>query len=499
MVMTNMREETELAIIGGGPGGYVAAIRAVDLGKEVVLIEERDRLGGVCLIEGCIPSKALINVVELAETARSARKMGLTFSDVSLNLDSLRRWSDSIVETLTRGVDGLLKRRGVEILHGRARFNDNHTLTVEGSGSTTFGFRDCIIATGSDINRLPTGQELPLWTSAEALRIPEVPPRLLVVGGGYIGLEMGLVYVGLGSQVTVVEFFPRLLPGADLDLVEVVVKSCEKRFHRIMTESKVAKIQKGGSGYIVTVEHQGQNQTHEFDQILVAVGRRPNSDKLGLEHTAIRPDRRGFIEVNPCGRTVEEHIFAIGDVTPGPMLAHKASREGKVAAEVIANHPAAFDNRAIPAVVFTDPELAWTGITEREAAEQGLKVNVGRFPLLASGRARTLGRTEGLVKVISDPDTGRILGVGMVGQHVSELIAEGTLAVQLDATVEDIMVTIHPHPTMSEAIMEAAEVAAGMPVHIHPPKKVEATAHKLAHIHPQRKDGGCDGCPQAGV
>jgi dihydrolipoamide dehydrogenase len=499
MVMTNIREETELAIIGGGPGGYVAAIRAADLGKEVVLIEERDRLGGVCLIEGCIPSKALINVVELAETARSARKMGLTFSDVSLNLDSLRRWSDSIVETLTRGVDGLLKRRGVEILHGRARFNDNHTLTVEGSGSTTFGFRDCIIATGSDINRLPTGQELPLWTSAEALRIPEVPPRLLVVGGGYIGLEMGLVYVGLGSQVTVAEFFPRLLPGADLDLVEVVVKSCEKRFHQIMTESKVAKIQKGGSGYIVTVEHQGQNQTHEFDQILVAVGRRPNSDKLGLEHTAIRPDRRGFIEVNPCGRTAEEHIFAIGDVTPGPMLAHKASREGKVAAEVIANHPAAFDNRAIPAVVFTDPELAWTGITEREAAEQGLKVNVGRFPLLASGRARTLGRTEGVVKVISDPDTGRILGVGMVGLHVSELIAEGTLAVQLDATVEDIMATIHPHPTMSEAIMEAAEVAAGSSVHINPPKKVEGTAHKLAHIHPQRKDGGCEGCPQAGV
>jgi dihydrolipoamide dehydrogenase len=498
MVMGNLREETEVAIIGGGPGGYVAAIRAADLGKEVVLIEERERLGGVCLIEGCIPSKALINVVELAETARAARKMGLTFGELSLNLEALRRWSDSIVEALTRGIDGLLKRRGVEILHGRARFNDNHTLTVEGAGSTTVAFRNCIIATGSDINRLPAGQELPLWSSAEALRIPEVPPRLLVVGGGYIGLEMGLVYAGLGSQVTVVEFFPRLLPGADLDLVEVVVKSCERRFQRIMTESKVVGIQKGASGYIVTVEHQGQKQTHEFDQILVAVGRRPNTDKLGLEHTAIRPDKRGFIEVNPCGRTAEGHIFAIGDVTPGPMLAHKASREGKVAAEAIANnHPSAFDSRVIPAVVFTDPELAWTGLTEREAAEQGRKVIVGRFPLLASGRARTLGRTEGIVKVISDPDSGVILGVGMVGPYVSELIAEGTLAVQLGATVEDIMVTIHPHPTVSEAIMEAAEVAAGMPVHIHPPRKADGAARMPVHVHPPKREGGCEGCPLA--
>lgn len=497
MVMGNLREETEVAIIGGGPGGYVAAIRAADLGKDVILIEERDRLGGVCLIEGCIPSKALINVVELAETARAARKMGLTFSDLSMNLDALRRWSDSVVDTLTRGVDGLLKHRGVEVLHGRARFTDNQTLAVEGARSTTVAFQHCIIATGSDINRLPAGQHLPLWSSAEALRIPEVPPRLLVIGGGYIGLEMGLVYAGLGSQVTVVEFFPRLLPGADLDLVDVVVRSCEKRFHQIMTESRVVEIQKGGSGYIVTVEYQGQKQAHEFDQILVAVGRRPNTDKLGLEHTAIRPDKRGFIEVNPCGRTVEERIYAIGDVTPGPMLAHKASREGKVAAEVISKLPSVFDNRAIPAVVFTDPELAWTGLTERDAAEQGLAVNVGRFPLLASGRARTLGRTEGMVKLISDPDSGRILGVGMVGPHVSELIAEGTLAVQLGATVKDVMMTIHPHPTVSEAIMEAAEVSAGMSVHMNPPKKAEGTARKPAHVHPRKKEGGCEGCPLA--
>jgi len=471
MATTSQRETAEVAIIGGGPGGYVAAIRAADLGKEVVLIEERQRLGGTCLLEGCIPSKALINAVDLVETAKAARKMGLTFSELSLNHEALRQWSGRIVDTLSKGVDGLLKRRGVEVLQGHARFNDSHSLTVEGAGSTTLAFRNCIIATGSDINRLPAGQTLPLWSSGEALRLPEVPARLLVVGGGYIGLELGLVYAGLGSQVTVVEFFPWLLPGADLDLVDVVVKSCERRFHRILMESKVIDIQKGDHGYIATIEHQGQRQALEVDQVLVAVGRHPNTEKLGLENTAIRPVRGGFIEVDKGGRTVEGHIYAIGDVTPGPMLAHKASREAKVAAEVIANLPSAFDNPPIPAVVFTDPELAWTGLTEREAAGRGRKVTVGRFPLLASGRARTLGRTEGMVKVISDPDSRKILGVGMVGPHVSELIAEGTLAVQLGATLEDVMATIHPHPTVSEAFLEAVEVAAGMPVHINPPGK----------------------------
>lgn len=495
MVMGNLREETEVAIIGGGPGGYVAAIRAADLGKKVVLIEERDRLGGVCLIEGCIPSKALINVVELAETARAARKMGLTFSDVTMNLDALRRWSDSVVDTLTKGIDGLLKRRGVTVVRGRAQFLDNRTLEVSGAESARIRFRHCILATGSDINRLPAGQTLPLWSSAEALRLPEIPARLLVVGGGYIGLEMGLVYAGLGSQVTMVEFFPRLLPGADQDLVDVVVKSCERRFSRILTESKVVDIQQGSSGYLITVEQQGQRQTLEADRILVAVGRRPNTDRLGLDRTAIRPIRGGFIEVDAAGRTVEPHIYAIGDIVPGPMLAHKASHEGKVAAEAIAGHPSALEARAIPAVVFTDPELAWTGLTEREAAAQNLPVTVGRFPFVASGRARTMGRTEGVVKVISCPESRRILGVGMVGPHASELIAEGTLAVQLGATLDDLMVTIHPHPTLSEALMEAAEVAAGMPVHIHPLRKTETPAEPRRPIAPRPKAERCEGCP----
>jgi dihydrolipoamide dehydrogenase len=496
MAAGNLRETTDVAIIGGGPGGYVAAIRAADLGREVVLIEERERLGGVCLIEGCIPSKALINVVELAENARAARKMGLTFSDVSLDLAGMRRWSASVVDTLTKGIDGLLKRRGVTVIRGRAQFLDNHTLNVEGSDSARLAFRHCIIATGSDINRLPAGQTLPLWSSAEALRIPELPPRLLVVGGGYIGLEMGLVYAGLGSQVTMVEFFPRLLPGADQDLMEVVIKSCERKFQRIVTDSRVVNIQKGSAGYLATVDQQGQQQILEADQILVAVGRRPNTDTLGLEHTAIRPIRGGFIEVDREGRTAEGHIYAIGDIVPGPMLAHKASHEGKVAADVIANSPSALEARAIPAVVFTDPELAWTGLTEREAAAQNRPITVGRFPLVASGRARTLGRTEGMVKVISDPDSGQVLGVGMVGPHASELIAEGTLAVQLGATLEDLMVTIHPHPTVSEAIMEAAEVAAGMPVHIHPLRKAGSPARTPGPIPPRPKEERCEGCPR---
>ena len=467
MVMGSLREETEVAVIGGGPGGYVAAIRAADLGKEVLLIEEREQLGGVCLIEGCIPSKALISAVDLMESAREAKRMGLKFGEPGVDVEGLRKWTDSVVESLTRGVDGLLKKRGVEVLHGRARFENNKTLVVEGAGLTSVDFKNCIIATGSDINRLPVGMDLPLWSSAEALKLPEVPERLLVVGGGYIGLELGMVYAGLGSRVTMVEFFPRLLMGADEDLVEVVVKSCEKRFEKILTDSRVVGIEKSAGGFVATVEQaQGKTQV-EADRILVAVGRRPNTDKLGLEHTGIAPNKGGFIQVDQAGRTTEESIFAIGDITPGPMLAHKASREGRVVAEVLAQHPSAFDNRAIPAVVFTSPELAWTGLTEREAAAQGIKVQVGRFPLRALGRARTLGKMEGMVKVLTESDSGLVLGVGMVGAHVSELIAEGTLAVEMGATLEDLMVTIHPHPTMSEAIMEAAEAAAGMPVHIN--------------------------------
>jgi dihydrolipoamide dehydrogenase len=375
-----------------------------------------------------------------------------------------------VVDSLAQGVDRLLKRRGVELVRGRARFESPTALVLEGSEVAAVDFRHCVIATGSRINEIPPAYDLPVWSSADALQLREIPPRLLVVGGGYIGLELGLVYAGLGSQVTVVEMFPRLLAGADPDLVQVVLRHSEQRL-AILLESKVVQLEQAGSEFVVTIEHEGQRSRSAHDQVLVAVGRRPNTDGLGLEAIGVRPDDRGIIEVSPEGRTNVPQIYAIGDVTPGPMLAHKASREAKVVAEVIAGQPAAFDNRSIPAVVFTDPEIAWTGLTEQEAQERQIPVRVGRFPLSALGRARTLGRPEGMVKVLSDPDSALVLGIGMVGPMVSELIAEGALALEMGATLEDLMVTIHPHPTMSESLMEAAEVAAGSPIHVNPPRK----------------------------
>ena len=471
MVMGSIRQEAEVAVIGAGPGGYVAALRLADLGKEVVLIEERDQPGGTCLLEGCIPSKALITAVEVAETAKSAQKMGLTFGEASFDPNVLREWKDSVITKLSTGVDGLLKRRGVEVLRGRARFDSNRSLSVEGGSVSGIDFRQAVIATGSRVISLPAADGLPVWSSTEALQIPSIPGRLLVVGGGYIGLELGLVYAGLGSEVSVVEFLPRLLMGADPDLVKVMMKHAESRLSTVMSTSKVVGLEHGSAGFKVDIEHEGKTETLEYDQVLVSIGRKPNTDDLGLENTGIEVDERGTIQTNEQCRTAEQNIYAIGDVAPGPMLAHKASREGKVAAEVITDHNSGFDNRAIPAVVFTDPEIAWTGITEVEAKDQGINVSVGKFPLSALGRAWTLDQTDGLVKVIADAENGLVLGIGIVGPHASELISEGTLALEMGATLEDIMVTIHPHPTLSEALNEAAEVAAGAPTHVHPTRK----------------------------
>ena len=437
----------------------MAAIRAADLGKKVVLIEGRERLGGVCLIEGCIPSKTLIHAVELADAATHAQKMGLSVRELEIDPAALRAWKDRVVDDLTKGVAGLLKRRGVEVVRGRARFAGNHTLTLEGADASSVEFDDCIIATGSRVKELPGVSGEGVWTSTEALALPEIPPRLLVVGGGYIGMELGLVYAGLGSKVTIVEFMPSILLTTDKDLVDVVVKNCKKKLEAIMLNAKVADLKRTDAGFNVTIEQNGQTTGHEFDRVLVAVGRRPNTDDLGLENTRIKPNAQGLIETDPQCRTVEADIFAIGDVTPGIALAHKASREGKVAAEVIAGH------------VFTDPEVAWTGLTEMEAKEKGIEYVKGKFPLSALGRARTIARTEGFAKVLADPSSGKLLGVGMVGPHASELIAEPTLALEMGATLEDLMGTIHPHPTLSESVMEAAEVAAGSPIHINPPRK----------------------------
>lgn len=474
MVVGSLEEEVDVVVIGSGPGGYVAALRLADLGLDVRLIEERERRGGTCLLEGCIPSKSMINAVEIRENALRGAEMGLSVGETSIDPAKLRAWTDGVVGTLSSGVDALLKRRGVEVMHGRARFSGPNQLVVTGEGLATLDFEKCIIATGSSLNELPEGIVDSVWSSADALRLERVPASLLVVGGGYIGLEMGLVYQGLGADVSVVEFFPRLLMGADHDLAEIMIKHVSDRLHEIMVDSKVKSIEEtDGGGFHVTIEHEGETIEKDYDQVLVAIGRRPNTRDLGLETTKIVVDDKGFIETDETCRTAEPDIYAIGDVTHGPMLAHKASREGKVAAEVIAGEPSAFDNRAVPAVVFTDPEIAWVGLTEREAEEKGIHVTVGRFPLSALGRARAIGRTEGLVKVLADPETQLVLGVGMVGPHVSEMIAEGALALEMGATLEDLMVTIHPHPTVSEALMEAAEVAAGAQIHINPPRKVK--------------------------
>jgi len=469
MVMGSLKQETEVVVIGAGPGGYVAAMRAADLGREVLLVEERERPGGVCLLEGCIPSKALIGAVEIVDAARRARGMGIAFGEAAVDLDALRAFTADVVAKLSGGVAHLLQRRGVELVHGRARFTGPHTLSLEGGG--TIEFRRCIIATGSRINLLPPAYEKPVWSSAEALQLPSLPETLLVVGGGYIGMEMGLVYSGLGSRVSLCEFHPRLLMGADTDLVEIMVRDARRRFDEILLESRVVGVEQTGAGFAVEIESAGRTQKQEYAQILVAIGRKPNTESIGLEAIGLAVDARGHIPVDEAMRTAIPHIQAIGDAAPGPMLAHKATREGKVAAEVIAGHPAAFDNRAIPAVVFTDPEIAWAGLTEREAEAKGIPVKVGRFPLRALGRARAMGRMEGLTKVLSNPETGQIVGVGIVGPHASELIAEATLAIEMGATIEDLAATIHPHPTLSESLMEAAETAAGTGVHLPPAKK----------------------------
>jgi dihydrolipoamide dehydrogenase len=478
MVMGSLRQETEVVVVGGGPGGYVAAIRAADLGQEVMLVDERDRLGGVCLLEGCIPSKSLIHAVELVRGARAASRLGLHFAPPRIDLAGLRAWTSSVVDGLAQGVANLVRRRGIEVVQGRARFDSDHSLALEGGSVAGVDFRHAIIATGSRPRELPRdlAGDVGSWTSREATELPSVPERLLVLGGGYIGLELGLVYAGLGSAVTLVELNPHLLAGADADLVAVVSKAAEGRLDQVFRQARLQHLDRRGNAVVATLDVAGERSQLEVDQVLVCVGRQPNSESLHLANAGLEVNKAGFIVTDDLCRTSVPHIFAIGDVTPGPMLAHKASREAKVAAEVLSGQPAAFDNLAVPAVVYTEPEMAWTGLTEDEARRRELPVKVGKFPLTALGRARTLDRAEGVVKVLSRPDDGLVLGVGMVGPQVSELIGEATLALEMGATLEDLMVTIHPHPTLSESLVEAAEVAAGAAIHLlprHPAPAVE--------------------------
>lgn len=471
-----MASSTQLAVIGAGPGGYAAAFFAADLGLAVTLIDTDANPGGVCLYRGCIPSKALLHVAKLIGEAKHASALGVTFAEPSIDLDALRTWKDGVVQKLTGGLGQLARQRKITFVQGRASFENASTLRVErATGETeTIGFQHAIIATGSRPASVP-GLSLDsprVMDSTAALALSDIPKRLLVIGGGYIGLELGSAYAALGSKVSVVEMMPGLLPGADRDLVNVLARRLESFFQAIMLNAKVVDMKEGQSGVTVRFEGEGiEPKEQTFDKVLVSVGRKPNSAIPGLDRTGVKVDARGFIEVDAQRRTAEPSLYAIGDVVGEPMLAHKASHEARVAVEAIKGERVAFEPRAIPAVVFTDPEIAWCGLTETEAKQQGLQVEVARFPWAALGRAITLDRPEGFTKLLIDPKSERVLGVGIVGVGAGELIAEGVLAVEMAALATDLKLSIHPHPTLSETLMEAAEVFFGHATHVYRPKK----------------------------
>lgn len=472
MVVGDLQREAEVVVIGGGPGGYAAAFRAADLGLDTVLIEASPFLGGECLHVGCIPSKALLGVAVMIADAARARAAGVEFGEPKVVLDRLRAWKDAQIGRLAKGLQALARERGVEVMRGRATFEDARSLRVQGDQTGWLRFRHLIIATGSRPIALP-GVDLPaprLWDSRTALDLPELPDRLLVVGGGYIGLEMGTIYAALGSRVTLVELTDALLPGVDRELVEPLARRIKETFAAVYLQTKVVGIEETVAGLAVRLEGEGVASPQEFDRVLVAVGRQPNSDGLGLQATKVETDPSGFIAVDERRRTADPRIFAVGDVAGGPLLAHKAIHEGKVAAEAIAGRAAAFEPQAIPAVVFTDPEVAWAGLTEAEARARGITVRVARVPWSASGRAVAMDRTEGLTKLIFEEGTGRLLGVGIVGAHAGELLAEGVLGIELAAVAEDLAGTIHTHPTLSETLGEAAELFLGSPTHLRRPK-----------------------------
>jgi len=457
MVMGDLVREVDVVVVGGGPGGYSAAFRAAELGLDAVVVDAGKRLGGVCLHEGCIPSKALLHVAGLISEAERARELGVDFGEPRIALDALRTWkTERVVGRLARGLAAVAKGKGVDVVGGRAVFESSRGLRVEGDEPQKIRFAHAIVATGSRPVMLPglAARSERIMDSTTAVELPDVPERLLVIGAGYIGLELGTVYAALGSRVTVVEMMDGLLPGVDRDLVQPLARRVEKLFAGVHLGARVAGLV--DSGAVVEARIEGQADM-VFDRVLMAVGRRAQSDGLGLETTRVRPDAHGVIPVDDRCRTEDPRIYAVGDVTGEPMLAHRAMRQGKVAAEAIAGRPAAFDNRAVPAVVFTDPEVAWCGLTEHEAQAAGREVRIGKFAWAASGRAATLGRSDGLTKLVIDPASGRVLGVGIVGPGAGELIAEGALAVENALLAEDVAATIHAHPTLSESLMEAAE------------------------------------------
>jgi dihydrolipoamide dehydrogenase len=469
--------KTEIVVVGAGPGGYAAAFYAADLGKKVVLIERDKQLGGVCLNRGCIPSKALIYATHQIVGARESAHRGITFTEPTLDLTKLRTWKQGIVEKLGNGVATLAKMRDVTVIKGRAYFEGSQKLRVETEQGQQFVEYDkAVLAVGSSA-AMPKAFDLGnprVMTSTEALEVEEVPENLLIVGGGYIGMELGTVYAALGSKITLVEALDGILLGADADLARPVLAIAKKSFKEIRLKARVSKMSTVGKQIKVEMEYNGQKLTELYDRVLVAVGRVPNSNDLGLENTGVQVDEKGFVKVNPHQQTDDPNIYAIGDIAGGILLAHKAHKEARIAIENINGEDVVFENVVIPAVVFTDPELAWCGLTEAEAKEKGIKYEVAKFPWSASGRALSVDRTDGVTKLIVDPETERVLGVGICGVNAGELIAEATLALEMGATVEDIALTVHAHPTLSETLMESADAYYGHATHIFTRKKPAA-------------------------
>ncbi|MBI9070886.1 MAG: dihydrolipoyl dehydrogenase [Melioribacteraceae bacterium] len=467
---------TKVAILGAGPGGYTAAFLAADLGMDVTLIDLEKNPGGVCLYKGCIPSKALLHIAKLLEETKHAKKWGIDFGEPQIDIKKVKRFKDKVIAKLTGGTGQLVKQRKINYIQGRGQFINSTTIQVEKVDGTTeeVVFEKAILATGSEPVRIPG-----LWIdspnvidSTGALELNDVPEKMLVLGGGIIGLEMATVYASLGSKVSVVEMMPQLIPGADLDLVSVLTRSLTPRLDKIMLNTKVLSVEETDEGIKVTFDGEKvKEKVQVFDKVLMSIGRRPVTKGLGIENTQIQIDEKGFVIVDDQLKTSDANIYAIGDLVGNPMLAHKASAEGKVAVEHIAGHKVAFDHVVIPSVVYTDPELAWAGLTENEAAEKGINVEVQKFPWAASGRAVTMDRNDGMTKILADPETGRIMGMGLVGPGAGEMISEGALAIEMAALVKDVALTIHPHPTISETVMETAEMFFGQSTHIYKPKK----------------------------
>ena len=468
--------KTEVVVVGAGPGGYAAAFYAADLGKKVILIEQDKKLGGVCLNRGCIPSKALLYATHGISAAREGAHRGIAFNEPQVDLTKLRAWKDSILAKLSGGVAQLAKMRGVEVWNGRGYFEDSNTLRVEtAEGQKFVRYDQAIVAVGSK-SAMQKAFDLGnprVMTSREALEVEDIPQEMLVIGGGYIGMELGTVYAALGSKVTLVEALEGILLGADPDLARPVQAYAKRAFKEVRVKTKVSKMATSGDKIKVEMEFDGKKTEELYDRVLVAVGRSSNTQDIGLENTKVALDEKGFIKVNEKQQTDDPAIYAIGDCAGGVLLAHKASREARVAVEVITGEDSTFSDVIIPAVVFTDPEVAWCGLTEAEAKQKNMNVAVAKFPWAASGRALSFDRTDGLTKLIIDPETERILGVGIVGAGAGELIAEGVLAVEMGATAKDLALAVHPHPTLSETLMEAAEVFYGHATHTLVRKKAE--------------------------